>query len=485
MLASSIPSKIQLPFANSGTKTTIPVSSQIGITPGAASYTDGFPPLTMTPVASGGVPPYGADFNGVLNAITAVQQWQSAGGVFKYDSAFATAIGGYPAGSVLESTDGVTQWISLIDNNSANPDGATPTGWAALASYGITSIALTNANVTLTSLQYAKRKIILTGTLTGNVQIIFPTLLSDWLVINNTTGAFTVTCKTSAGTGLAVATGGMQQFYGDGTNLVPVSYGISQTAADTRYAGAMPNFTASTSSALITASLGIGKIDFRNAVLATGTPVEYNVTTPLTLAMTSIAGSLGATTAVATSLIYAIVYAAGVPQLAVANISGGLQMDETNLITTTAIGAGSTAANVWYSTSAIAIPSQYRIIGRVDATWTSGTGWGAPTTVQPIGSGQTNFLGSVGYGQLDRDVTSTRTLGTVYYTINPINISVYLTSTADTVIQVTVDGVTSIIGRSNGAGFGVGGSKFIHAGAAYTVSTSAGTPTLQKWTETS
>ncbi len=221
MLASSIPSRIQLPFANSGTKNTIPVASQIGITPGAASYTDGFPPLTMTPIASGGVPPYGADFNGVLNAITAVQQWQSAGGVFKYDSTFATAIGGYPAGSVLESTDGVTQWISLIDNNSADPDGATPTDWAALASYGVTAVTgLTNTNVTLTSLQYAKKRIVLTGTLTGNVQIIFPTLLSEWLVINNTTGAFTVTCKTAAGTGAVVETGGYLQLYGDGTNLL-------------------------------------------------------------------------------------------------------------------------------------------------------------------------------------------------------------------------------------------------------------------------
>src|SRR5574340_119594 len=98
MLASNIPSKIQLPFASSGTKNTIPVPSQIGITPGAASYTDGFPPLTFTALTAGGIPPDGADVNGVLNAITAIKQWQSAGGHFKYDSAFSTAIGGYPAG---------------------------------------------------------------------------------------------------------------------------------------------------------------------------------------------------------------------------------------------------------------------------------------------------------------------------------------------------------------------------------------------------
>jgi hypothetical protein len=175
--------------------------------------------------------------------------------------------------------------------------------------------------------------------------------------------------------------------------------------ADTRYSSSMPNFTASTASALISATLGTGKVDFRNAVLTTGTPVEYTITSALTLVMNSAAASLGATTAVATSLIYAIVYNAGNPQLAVCNLSGGLQLDETNLITTTAIGAGSTANNAWYSTTAITTASQYRIIGRVDATWISGTGWSSPTLVQPVGVGQamqnfSNSLTSSGYQKL-------------------------------------------------------------------------------------
>lgn len=122
MLASSAPTQISTPFANSGTKNIIPVASQIGITPGAASYTDGFPPLTMTPVASGGVPPFGADFNGVLNAITLIQQWQSAGGVYPFNSTFATAIGGYPKGAILEKASGTGYWVNQADNNTVNPD---------------------------------------------------------------------------------------------------------------------------------------------------------------------------------------------------------------------------------------------------------------------------------------------------------------------------------------------------------------------------
>lgn len=235
MLASAVPSRIQLPFANAGTKNTIPVASQISITPGAASYTDGFPPLTFLPLASGGIPPDGADVNGVLNAITAIQQWQSAGGQFTYNAAFSTAIGGYPAGAILMSSDGLTEWLNLADNNTTDPDGASSANWAPVASYGITAVTgLTNANVTLSSTQFKNRIITLTGTLTGNVQIIFPTLKSEWKVFNNTSGAFTITAKTAAGTGVIIAQGGMSSVYGDGANIVDSGL-MTQTQADARY----------------------------------------------------------------------------------------------------------------------------------------------------------------------------------------------------------------------------------------------------------
>jgi hypothetical protein len=224
MLASQIPARIPLPFANSGTKNTIPTASQIGITAGAASLTDGFPPLTFTPLASGGVPPAGADFNGILNAITAVQQWQSAGGSFTFNSAFSTSIGGYPKGATLISTSGDTNWLSTVDNNTTDPDSTGSAGWVSLDAYGIGAVTgLTNANVTLTPAQWGKGAITLAGTLTGNVQIIFPTALQQWRVINNTSGAFTVTCKTASGTGAVIAQGSQDTLYGDGTNLTSLT----------------------------------------------------------------------------------------------------------------------------------------------------------------------------------------------------------------------------------------------------------------------
>ncbi|WP_147400254.1 hypothetical protein [Achromobacter sp. K91] len=152
MQASNSPTKSAVPFAQSGTKNTIPVASQIGVTPGAASFTDGFPPLTMTPLAAGGVPPYGADFNGILNFLSAAVRWGQAGGRYPFDVDFSTAVGGYPKGAVLAAAGGNGSWLNLVDNNTTNPD-AGGTNWAALGA-GIASTLqaqeMTDDNVLLT-----------------------------------------------------------------------------------------------------------------------------------------------------------------------------------------------------------------------------------------------------------------------------------------------------------------------------------------------
>ncbi len=139
MQTSNAPIKSAVPFAESGTKNAIPVASQIGVTPGAASFVDGFPPLTMTPLAAGGVPPYGADFNGILNFLSAAARWQQAGGAYPYDAAFSVAIGGYPQGAMLKQSVGSGYWLNLAENNTANPD-AGGANWIALPA-GIASTA--------------------------------------------------------------------------------------------------------------------------------------------------------------------------------------------------------------------------------------------------------------------------------------------------------------------------------------------------------
>ena len=221
MQSTNIPSKIPLPFANaagSGYVNTIPTASQIGITNGRASLTDGFPPLTFTPIGSGGVPPFGADMNGILKEITAIQQWQEAGGFFPYDSAFSTTVGGYPKGAVLQSSSFNGFWISTAENNTTNPDtgGA---GWSSLAFEGLQSVAVVSNTATLTQLQSAYPIITITGTLTANATVNVPAQVGEWIFSNQTTGAFTLTVKTPSGTGVTIAPNSSQYCWSDGTNI--------------------------------------------------------------------------------------------------------------------------------------------------------------------------------------------------------------------------------------------------------------------------
>ncbi|MBH3014646.1 hypothetical protein I5M88_21095 [Serratia marcescens] len=125
------PRQIAVPFA-SGTadKNTIPNNAtQETKEKGNAAYDSGFPPLTMTAIAAGGIPPHGKDFNGLLNDITAAIRFSQAGGQYTFDSAFAQAIGGYAKGATVLSADGSKIWWNTVDANTTDPDGTSAAGW--------------------------------------------------------------------------------------------------------------------------------------------------------------------------------------------------------------------------------------------------------------------------------------------------------------------------------------------------------------------
>lgn len=60
-----------------------------------------------------------------------------------------------------------------------------------------------------------------TGVLTGNINLIVPSVTKLGVFYNNTSGAFSLTVKTAAGTGVVVAQGQRRLLYCDGTNVVP------------------------------------------------------------------------------------------------------------------------------------------------------------------------------------------------------------------------------------------------------------------------
>jgi hypothetical protein len=61
------------------------------------------------------------------------------------------------------------------------------------------------------------------GAMTGNRNIIVPTNKKRYAVRNATSGAFSLTVKTSGGSGVAVPQGQTQLLYCDGTNVIAVA----------------------------------------------------------------------------------------------------------------------------------------------------------------------------------------------------------------------------------------------------------------------
>ena len=126
MQISDTPPKVPLPFGASAAGpyiTVIPIPSQIGVEDGAASWTDGFPPLTFVPISAGGAGPWGQDGNGVLNQISAGVRWQQSGGFISYDATHSANIGGYPRHALIRSVLVEAKfWLSTVDNNTSDPD---------------------------------------------------------------------------------------------------------------------------------------------------------------------------------------------------------------------------------------------------------------------------------------------------------------------------------------------------------------------------
>ncbi|EPI5421608.1 hypothetical protein ACSYQL_001069, partial [Yersinia enterocolitica] len=215
------PKKQPIPFGVNGPREDIGPTTPTG--DNSASYNSGFPPITMLLKAAGGLPPKGQDMNQILYELSSLARWASAGALNVFDSTFSSSISGYPKGAVLSNSTFTGCWLNTTDANTANPENTdgTLTGWVPAFTYGTTAVTgLAAANVTLTALQAANERITLAGVLTANINLIFPSWRKEWVVVNNCTGSFSVTCKTPGGTGIAVAAGGSVRIIGDGTNII-------------------------------------------------------------------------------------------------------------------------------------------------------------------------------------------------------------------------------------------------------------------------
>lgn len=94
-------------------------------------------------------------------------------------------------------------------------------GQSATFAFDYTSIAVAGTGAyTLTGTELNRIAYNFTGLLTGNRSIIVPDTVQQYWVSNQTTGAYTLTIKTAAGTGVIVGAGSRNILYSDGVNVV-------------------------------------------------------------------------------------------------------------------------------------------------------------------------------------------------------------------------------------------------------------------------
>lgn len=141
---------------------------------------------------------------------------------------------------------------------------------------------------------------------------------------------------------------------------------------------------ATVSANALTITLNPTSLDFRDSTLNNGATNTRDVTTQLSLVVPS-GATLGTVANVKARLIIMALDNSGTVELGICNLVGGLSLDETGLISTTAISASASSASVVYSATARAnVP--YRVVGFVDITEaTAGTWAAAPTLVQGVG----------------------------------------------------------------------------------------------------
>ena len=125
-------------------------------------------------------------------------------------------------------------------------------------------------------------------------------------------------------------------------------------------------------------------LDFRSTTLAVGIPITRALTGVAWLSVLN-AATLGTINAIQARLAILAIDNAGTIEAAIVNLAGGNNLDETTLISTTALSTASDSANVIYSTTARTNVA-YRVVGFVESTQaTAGTWATAPTKVQGAG----------------------------------------------------------------------------------------------------
>ena len=350
--------------------------------------------------------------------VTAQDQWVLYGAAPTYISATSFSVAGdqtgiFQIGRRLKSTNTGGIRYSSITNSV----------------YGaVTTVTVTNDSGTLDSGMSAVSYGLISATSTS-----VPTTIARSGANTDITSLGTVTTTTQATSDIS-------------TKLATTAYAQSVSAK-------IQPITAAVATNALTITLSPTILDFRSNPLTSGAVVSRSVAAAISVVVSS-GSTLGTVNAVPNRLAVLAIDNAGTVELAVVNLAGGNNLDESTLISTTAEGGAGAAdsANVIYSTTARTNVA-FRVVGYVESTQaTAGTWATAPSTIQGQG-GQAISYASLGYGQTWQSVT--RNNGTTYYnsTGRPIVFVVTATGVAYPnnfpVITVTQNGVSIAAGSGS------------------------------------
>jgi hypothetical protein len=328
--------------------------------------------------------------------------------------------------------NGDTAWGTTVN------DGITSLVDASVA--GTTTVAFTTAaDYTLTSSNGATdeaRKMFLnfTGTPGAAANVICPAVSKLYFVSNNTTGGFSITVKTAAGTGIAVGAGTSLALYCNGTNVVyavtPAIVAGSTTQVQYNNSGVFGASANLTFDGTNLTSNGV-KVGRGLNNVATTTAVGSG-------ALASTTGSAGGTTAVGANALTLL----------------------TSGINNTAVGANTlTTTTVGYNNTAVGAFAAWK------ATGTDNTATGT-SALQAITTGFGNTaIGSSALSKLETAINNTAVGGTSTLTNN-------ISSVGNTAVGVyCLSGVTgqenTAIGYFAGANITSGGNNSCIGRAAY------------------
>lgn len=275
-------------------------------------------------------------------------------------------------------------------------------------------------------------------------------------------------------------------------SIVPGTTSLSWARKDAGAAsgsGKLPTVSATVVANALTVTIGAESLDFRSTTLTSGVPVTRTASAQGSL-MVPNGATLGTVSGQASRLIWGWLDNAGTLEPFICNLAGGLNLDETTLISTTAISAAATVSNVIYSATARSNVA-FRLRGFCDISEAAAGTWAtAPTLVQPIGGQALTAMSSLGYGQAytvyyTAGSGSGRAIGGTYYNGSGRTRFVLLTAAGqNSQISFLVNGNRIGMATCANAASGSGSTAFVvPAGCFYSTSVFTGSPSIYDWSE--